>query len=606
MSIRFSSRRAGFSRWLLAGVALLAVAGVGFRAYTPRVVNSHVSIRQDSLIAGRYTLSQVLSAGAQYFTTPYVPEDGVGEGPNGPRSAQRAALYPHHPIPFLRLNGIDSQSCFECHNTIGVESQGDADPWPQTRKPGSVGGSAGFASVLFQNPDFPNPVTQFLRNPPHVFGTGYSQQLAWEMTQALRLQALADSVAAFLSPGRPQSIDLQAKGLSFGRLAVTYDLRTRTFNTSTDAVTGVDSDLIVRPFQNKGIASSVRHFVETALDFHFSMQSIERAGYNTDCDRDGKVNEMSVDISAPSGGPVSGSLSAQQSLGNVAALSAFVAMTRPPQQVVPRGMEAAVARGEQLFGQVQCTTCHVSSQVIDVPVLTIAAVTEPDLPTACPTESNLPQLGADSFDHPGEHPAVRAAYAAVGVPTTGNFASRMAALEPGLRRRLRGRLTAAQVYAILQAVQAVQGRPAMPPGYHIDLVTPDTRGMSDYLRSYITPRLTPTNGRLAVPLFSDLRLHDMGVGLSDKAQQETDVNGVYTPAQKFLTRPLWGVGDTAPYLHDGRARDLQEAIAMHSSPGSEANAAVAAFRALSPADQQAVLAFLQSLRLPVQDIYTRR
>jgi hypothetical protein len=367
----------------------------------------------------------------------------------------------------------------------------------------------------------------------------------------------------------------------------------------------VDSDLIVRPFQNKGIASSVRHFVETALDFHFSMQSIERAGFNTDCDRDGKVNEMSVDISSPSRGPVSGSLSAQQSLGNVAALSAFVAMTRPPQQVVPRGMEAAVARGEQLFGQVQCTNCHVSSQVIDEPVLTIAAVTEQDLPTACPSESNLPQLGADSFDHPGEHPAVRAVYAALGISTTGDFASRIAGLDSGLRRRLRGSLTGAQIYAILQAAR--RGAPLPPPaGYHINLVTPDTRGMSEYLRSYITPRLTPTNGRLSVPLFSDLRLHDMGDSLSDVAHQETDVSNVFTPARKFLTRPLWGVGDTAPYLHDGRARDLQEAIAMHSSTGSEANAAVAAFRALSPADQQAVLDFLQSLRLPVQDIYTRQ
>jgi hypothetical protein len=606
MSIRFSWRRAGSARGFLAVLAVLALAGVGYRVYTPRVVTTSISIRQDSLLAGRYTLGQVLGAGAQFFTTPYMPEDGMGEGPNGPRSAQRAALYPHHPLPFLRLNGIDSQSCYECHNTIGNYGQTGLDGGPQTRKPGSVGGSAGFASVLFQNPGFPDSVTHFLRNPPHVFGTGYSQRLAWEMTHELLLAALADTIAALLNPGRPQTIALRAKGLSFGQLTVTYNPASNPkFTTDTTGITGVHHDLIVRPLQNKAIASSVRHFVESALDFHFSMQSVEKAGYDTDCDGDGLFNEMGVSVTARGGGRPGASVTAQQSLGNVAALSAFVAMTRPPQQIVPRGMEATVARGRQLFSQVQCSSCHSPEQVIEEPVLTIATVSPDSLPSMCPTEAKaIPQLGANSFDTRAEHPVARALYAELGMDVRGDFARRVASLDHGLPRLLRRRITPAQVLAVLRAALAGGQPSALPPGYHVNLVSPDTSGMSAYLRSYILPRLAATNGTVSVPLFSDLRLHDMGEGLSDVSKQETDVTGVFTPARKFLTRPLWGVGDTPPYLHDGRARDLEEAIAMHASPGSEANAAVAAFNGLSAADQQAVISFLLSLRLPVQSIYT--
>jgi len=104
-----------------------------------------------------------------------------------------------------------------------------------------------------------------------------------------------------------------------------------------------------------------------------------------------------------------------------------------------------------------------------------------------------------------------------------------------------------------------------------------------------------------VPLFSDLKLHDMGKGLEDVEAQETDVAGVYVPKREFLTRPLWGVSGTNPWLHDGRATTLQEAILHHESEGSEANPVIQAFRKLSPAQQQDVVDFLLSLVLPVPE-----
>ena len=66
-------------------------------------------------------------------------------------------------------------------------------------------------------------------------------------------------------------------------------------------------------------------------------------------------------------------------------------------------------------------------------------------------------------------------------------------------------------------------------------------------------------------------------------------------AQEWRTPPLWGVSATAPYLHDGRASTLVEAILYH---GGEALPAVKNFLRLSPADRTAVVEFLKTLEPP--------
>src|SRR5215510_554360 len=92
-----------------------------------------------------------------------------------------------------------------------------------------------------------------------------------------------------------------------------------------------------------------------------------------------------------------------------------------------------------------------------------------------------------------------------------------------------------------------------------------------------------------VNLFSDLLLHDMGDGLADGITQ-----GAAGP-REFRTTPLWGVGQRIFFLHDGRADDLLQAIQAHGSPGSEANAVVNRFNALTASQKQAILDFLRSL-----------
>ena len=90
-------------------------------------------------------------------------------------------------------------------------------------------------------------------------------------------------------------------------------------------------------------------------------------------------------------------------------------------------------------------------------------------------------------------------------------------------------------------------------------------------------------------LFSDLLVHHMGTGLADGITQ-----GAAGP-DEFRTAPLWGVGQRAFFLHDGRTSNLIHAIRFHGSEGSEANHVVQNFFELSTHEQQDLINFLRSL-----------
>jgi CxxC motif-containing protein (DUF1111 family) len=98
-----------------------------------------------------------------------------------------------------------------------------------------------------------------------------------------------------------------------------------------------------------------------------------------------------------------------------------------------------------------------------------------------------------------------------------------------------------------------------------------------------------------VNLYSDLALHNMGPNLAD------DVSQGGAAGDEFRTAPLWGLGKRIFFLHDGRTKDLLEAIQAHASFGgghylpSEANQVVGQFHRLNEIDKQHVLNFLRSL-----------
>lgn len=102
----------------------------------------------------------------------------------------------------------------------------------------------------------------------------------------------------------------------------------------------------------------------------------------------------------------------------------------------------------------------------------------------------------------------------------------------------------------------------------------------------IEPRFASSTTPYLVRLFSDLKRHDMGDALASPVPQGE------IPASVFLTRPLWGLAETAPYLHDGRAPTVHEAILMH---GGEAAAARDAYLALDDDGRAGVRVFLLSL-----------
>jgi CxxC motif-containing protein (DUF1111 family) len=99
------------------------------------------------------------------------------------------------------------------------------------------------------------------------------------------------------------------------------------------------------------------------------------------------------------------------------------------------------------------------------------------------------------------------------------------------------------------------------------------------------PSSIPALNFKPVPLYSDLLLHDMG-SLGDGIAQAA------ATMTQMRTQPLWGLRARAPYLHDGRASTIIEAIQLHDG---EAAIVRNRFLALSPQEQQELVDFLNSI-----------
>lgn len=104
------------------------------------------------------------------------------------------------------------------------------------------------------------------------------------------------------------------------------------------------------------------------------------------------------------------------------------------------------------------------------------------------------------------------------------------------------------------------------------------------LPSLKLPALQPF---LVKDIFTDFKRHDLGMNFAER-----NYDGTVT--MQFLTTPLWGVGTTAPYGHDGRSISLQEVILRH---GGEAQESRDRFAALARNDQRDLTDFLSSLIL---------
>jgi hypothetical protein len=225
------------------------------------------------------------------------------------------------------------------------------------------------------------------------------------------------------------------------------------------------------------------------------------------------------------------------SVGDVSALEIYVAAQPRPvtrvelaehgliEPLTPEEIEA-IDQGEALFGQIGCDHCHRPILTIQDPVLHV----------------------------PSQSPFYRDA-----------------AFPGGLQPRAEG---VDPIYAV---------------SYDMTRDLPDNIvERPDGEEIHLGVFATDLQGRAAIPLYADLKRHEMGPELAD-AIDETG-----TGPSVWLTRPLWGVGSTDPYLHDGRATTLDEAIRAH---GGEAATVRDAYAALGEGERAQLIAFLENMVL---------
>ena len=252
-----------------------SVASDGEPNLSPRVTQDEIE--------NQLSLQQIRKEGLRVFSTPFNKADGLGDGPINPLDkvspGGRPTFLNHGSL--LRMNGLDSQTCLECHNYRTTRTI------PFEFAVGGVGalGQAAFPGVI--DPDLDDSenyghasVQGRVINPPFSFGSGGIELVGKEMTQELQAQKQ-------LAEDNPNTaVDLEAKGVSFGSIShdgVDFDFSN---------VEGVGEDLVIRPFGRTGCCATVREFDQGALQFHHGIQPVEIVGADNDADGDGVANEF--------------------------------------------------------------------------------------------------------------------------------------------------------------------------------------------------------------------------------------------------------------------------------------------------------------------------
>jgi len=277
-------------------------------------------------ILSKEALTKLIETGQALFQAHFTTLDGVGR----PQATQ--AIDPtrrKHPRAqtFFRTAGPDAGSCASCHNQPAIGGAGDFV-------------ANVFASEGFESADFDSLDAQFSseRGTNHLFGSGLVELLAREMSY--ELQSIRDkALSRARTEGAPVRLRLETKGVEFGHISAEPD-----GSVNLDELDGVDTDLVIRPFSQKGVMTSLRQFTINALNQHHGMQSDERFGArwtgSADFDGDGKSGEISA--------------------ADISAMVAWQATLPVPGRMVPDidGWSEAAGRGEANFKDFGCTSCH--------------------------------------------------------------------------------------------------------------------------------------------------------------------------------------------------------------------------------------------------------
>lgn len=312
------------------GLLLIAVSTVSLAQPDMIIVGERPALEQHldqaQIERGDIKLDLLIGYGRDLFNMRFNALDGQGRPGSTGSGVPRA---PDQPA-FIRTSGPDSNACVGCHN----------QPAP--------GGSGEFVANVFVLAQTLDPVTVSVapeisnaRNTLGMFGAGAIEMLAREMSAeliAIRESAAAKAIKSGHSVTRP----LVTKGVNFGRITVMSDGKV-----DPREIEGVDWDLIIKPFHQKGAVVSIREFTNNAMNHHHGMQSVERFGVSVDPDLDGVVDELSV--------------------GDITALTLFQAALPAPGPVASRYSERrrAATRGEENFAAIGCTSCHRASLKLD-------------------------------------------------------------------------------------------------------------------------------------------------------------------------------------------------------------------------------------------------
>lgn len=336
-------------KWIKLGATgfcmlLLALSAFHQKAAEAQTMGDHPTmqphISQAEIESGAISFNNLLDIGEEIFAARWTSLDGQGR-PAATGAGTPTKRDPLHSFPFLRTSGPDATSCADCHNQP------------------TVGGAGGFVANVFVLAQTLDPVTDSVsaefsneRNTLGMNGSGAIEMLAREMTYDL-LAARSLAVDRARRLGTDYAVSLTSKGVGFGQLTARPD-----GSVDTSKIEGVDADLIVKPFHQKGVVNSVRVFTVNAYNHHHGMQAVERFGVGQkdnkgnlittrDFDEDGVMDELSV--------------------GDITASTIFQAAMNIPGRVVPSDTSRRIGAqsGENLFAEIGCTDCHIPALTLN-------------------------------------------------------------------------------------------------------------------------------------------------------------------------------------------------------------------------------------------------
>lgn len=307
----------------LAALIGLAVAGPALAIGDGPVLSAHLD--QSRIEHGQVDFQEVFDHGRDLFVAKFNTLDGQSRPAT---TGSGAARVPGSAPRFIRTSAPDANSCSGCHNDPFVGAAGDI-----------VANVFVLAQTLDPVAESVSPNLSNERNTLGMQGSGAIEMLAREMTVEIQAQR-SSAIAAAVQTSQIVTRTLSAKHVSFGSLIAKPD-----GSVDTSGVTGVNADLIIRPFHQKGAVISLREFTNNAMNHHHGMQSEERFGPSrtgsSDFDQDGVPSELSV--------------------GDITAATIYQAALATPGQVLPDDVPSlrAIIRGEQTFSAIGCSGCHV-------------------------------------------------------------------------------------------------------------------------------------------------------------------------------------------------------------------------------------------------------